>query len=149
MAAPCPSCDACELSRLDGDSFISCASCGRLWTEDEYERLALIPPKMDVGPAHRILEAQLPLLQPQARTRQLLRQLVGAWNLPVERYDNGYANYIDVLDTERNLFSAQLALTAAYGDRYRVLVDLYRGLGGDWIGPIAPLPSAPWQSTQL
>ena len=58
----------------------------------------------------------------------------------VERYDNGYANYIDVLDTERSLFSAQLSLTAAYGDRYRSLVDLYRGLGGDWVEQVAPLP---------
>jgi multidrug efflux system outer membrane protein len=63
-----------------------------------------------------------------------------AVQLAVERYDNGYANYIDVLDTERSLFSAQLSLAAAYGDRYRSLVDLYRGLGGDWIGQVAPLP---------
>ena len=63
-----------------------------------------------------------------------------AVQLAVERYDNGYANYIDVLDTERSLFSAQLSLTAAYGDRYRSLVDLYRGLGGDWIDQVAPLP---------
>ena len=65
-----------------------------------------------------------------------------AVQLAIERYDNGYANYIDVLDTERSLFSAQLSLAAAYGDRYRALVDLYRGLGGDWIGPVAPLPVA-------
>ena len=63
-----------------------------------------------------------------------------ALQLAVERYDNGYANYIDVLDTERNLFNAQLALASAHGDRYRALVDLYRGLGGDWIGQVAPLP---------
>jgi len=62
-----------------------------------------------------------------------------AVKLAVERYDNGYSNYIDVLDTERSLFSAQLSLTAAYGDRYRSLVDLYRGLGGDWIEQVAPL----------
>ena len=49
------------------------------------------------------------------------------------RYDNGYSDSLDVLDTERNLFSAQLSLAAARGDRYRALVDLYRALGGDWI----------------
>jgi multidrug efflux system outer membrane protein len=49
------------------------------------------------------------------------------------RYDNGYADYIDVLDTERSLFSAELSLAAARGDGFRALVDLYRALGGDWI----------------
>ena len=49
------------------------------------------------------------------------------------RYDNGYADYLDVLDTERSLFSAELSLAAARGDTYRALVELYRALGGDWI----------------
>jgi multidrug efflux system outer membrane protein len=61
--------------------------------------------------------------------------------LATERYDNGYADYISVLDTERSLFAAQLSLTAARGDGYRALVGLYRALGGDWIGPVAPLPA--------
>ncbi|HSD17955.1 MAG TPA: efflux transporter outer membrane subunit [Thermomonas sp.] len=61
------------------------------------------------------------------------------------RYDNGYSDYLEVLDTERSLFSAELSLTSARGDRYRALVDLYRALGGDWIGQIAPLaaPGSP------
>ena len=49
------------------------------------------------------------------------------------RYDNGYSDYLDVLDTERSLFSAELSLAAARGDTYRALVNLYRALGGDWI----------------
>ena len=40
-----------------------------------------------------------------------------------ERYDNGYSDYLDVLDTERSLFSAQLSLAAARGDSYRALVE--------------------------
>lgn len=49
------------------------------------------------------------------------------------RYDNGYSDSLDVLDIERSLFSAQLTLAAARGDRFRALVDLYSALGGDWI----------------
>jgi len=49
------------------------------------------------------------------------------------RYDNGYTDYLNVLDTERSLFSAELTLATARGDTYRALVDLYRALGGDWI----------------
>jgi multidrug efflux system outer membrane protein len=29
------------------------------------------------------------------------------------RYENGYSDYLDVLDTERSLFNAQLQLAAA------------------------------------
>lgn len=61
-----------------------------------------------------------------------------AVELSRERYDNGYAGYLEVLDTERSLFSAELALSAARGDGYRALVDLYRALGGDWIDQAAP-----------
>lgn len=42
MPAPCPTCDAVELSRQDGDDRIECRSCGRLWTEDEYVRLVIV-----------------------------------------------------------------------------------------------------------
>lgn len=61
-----------------------------------------------------------------------------AVQLAIERYDNGYSDYLEVLDTERGLFAAQLALAEARGDVYRSRVDLYRALGGDWIGEVAP-----------
>ncbi|MET0755413.1 MAG: efflux transporter outer membrane subunit [Pseudoxanthomonas sp.] len=65
-----------------------------------------------------------------------LRTAVG---LARDRYDNGYADYLEVLDTERSLFSAELALSTARGDGYRSLVDLYRALGGDWVEQSVPL----------
>lgn len=79
-----------------------------------------------------------------ASLQRRVTALQRAVDLARDRYDNGYADYLDVLDTERNLFSAQLSLTAAFGDGYRALVDLYTALGGDWIGEVAPLaPSQP------
>lgn len=65
-----------------------------------------------------------------------------------ERYDNGYADYLEVLDTERSLFSAELALSTAQGDSYRSLVGLYGALGGDWIEQVAPLAPAEHASAQ-
>ena len=53
-------------------------------------------------------------------------------DLAVERYENGYSDYLEVLDTERGLFSAELQLASARGDYQRALVNLYRALGGDW-----------------
>jgi multidrug efflux system outer membrane protein len=49
-----------------------------------------------------------------------------------ERYENGYSDYLEVLDTERSLFSAELQYASARGDYQRALVNLYRALGGDW-----------------
>jgi len=52
--------------------------------------------------------------------------------LATERYENGYADYIDVLDTERSLLAAEQQLASARGDYLRAIVNLYRALGGDW-----------------
>jgi len=49
------------------------------------------------------------------------------------RYDNGYTSYIDVLDAERNLFSAELNYTQTQGTLFQSLVNLYKAMGGGWI----------------
>jgi multidrug efflux system outer membrane protein len=52
--------------------------------------------------------------------------------LATKRYENGYSDYLEVLDTERSLFTAELQLAGARGDYQRALINLYRALGGDW-----------------
>jgi multidrug efflux system outer membrane protein len=95
----------------------------------------------DVDDALAAIQAKRDLVASLERRVAALQRAV---ELSRERYDNGYADYLDVLDTERSLFSAQLSLTAAFGDGYRALVDLYTALGGDWIGEVTPLaPSQP------
>ncbi len=49
------------------------------------------------------------------------------------RYDNGYTSYIEVLDAERNLFSAELNYTQTQGTLFQSLVNLYKVMGGGWI----------------
>ena len=66
--------------------------------------------------------------------------------LATERYENGYSDYLDVLDAERNLFSAQLQLESARGQYQRALVSLYLALGGDWNA--APPTAASYQAGQ-
>ncbi|MEK0434565.1 MAG: hypothetical protein RL369_614 [Pseudomonadota bacterium] len=46
------------------------------------------------------------------------------------RYKNGVANYLDVLDAERELYSAEQTLLATRLLRLTNAVDLYRSLGG-------------------
>jgi multidrug efflux system outer membrane protein len=48
------------------------------------------------------------------------------------RYRGGIANYLEVLDAQRSLFSAELALAQDRGNEYQSLVQLYKALGGGW-----------------
>ncbi|WP_240494328.1 efflux transporter outer membrane subunit [Pantoea sp. 1.19] len=51
------------------------------------------------------------------------------------RYQNGYSAYLDELDAQRTLFSAQLSLVQAKSNLLLAQVDLYRALGGGWQPP--------------
>jgi len=48
------------------------------------------------------------------------------------RYASGVASYLDVLDAQRNLFSAELALSQAQLGQLTAAVELYKALGGSW-----------------
>jgi multidrug efflux system outer membrane protein len=47
-------------------------------------------------------------------------------------YKGGTTTYLEVLDGQRSLFSAELTLAQARGTEYQSLVQLYRSLGGGW-----------------
>jgi multidrug efflux system outer membrane protein len=49
------------------------------------------------------------------------------------RYDNGYTSYIEVLDSERSLFAAQLTYVDTQKDIYVGLINTYKAMGGGWI----------------
>lgn len=49
------------------------------------------------------------------------------------RYDNGYTSYIEVLDSERSLFSAQLTYVDTQKDIYVGLINTYKAMGGGWV----------------
>lgn len=93
--------------------------------------------------AFRDVEDSLADLRHSAELRDTSQRRVATLErglfLANERYENGYSDYLEVLDTERGLFSAQLQLASAQGDYQRALVGLYRALGGDWnaVPPIA------------
>ena len=48
------------------------------------------------------------------------------------RYKGGTTTYLEVLDGQRSLFSAELTLAEARNNEYQSLVQLYRALGGGW-----------------
>jgi multidrug efflux system outer membrane protein len=54
--------------------------------------------------------------------------------LSKERYDKGVSSYLEVLDTERTLFSADLQLSQLQQQYLNAYVGLYKALGGGWDG---------------
>lgn len=49
------------------------------------------------------------------------------------RYQSGVANYLEVLDAQRGLFDAELALSQARLRQLTATVQLYKAVGGTWI----------------
>ena len=55
-----------------------------------------------------------------------------SFNLADLRYRNGAASFLDVLDAQRNVFTAQQALVQVRSLQVQNLVTLYKVLGGGW-----------------
>ena len=67
--------------------------------------------------------------QAQTRRAQAARS---AARLSRARYDGGVVDYLEVLDTERTLFDAELAQSQTLQLYYNAIVRLYGALGGGW-----------------
>jgi len=67
-----------------------------------------------------------------ARERQKVAAINAAM-LSRARYDGGQTAYLEVLETERSMFSAELEASATMGYRLSSYVYLYKALGGGWI----------------
>jgi multidrug efflux system outer membrane protein len=70
----------------------------------------------------------------QSRIQQalLVDSLRDAARLADIRYRGGVTSYLEVLDTERQLFDAELFLAQTQRDELLAIVRLYRALGGGW-----------------
>ena len=60
---------------------------------------------------------------------------INAAMLSRARYDGGQTAYLEVLDTERSMFNAELEASAAKGALLSSYLYLYKALGGGWITP--------------
>jgi multidrug efflux system outer membrane protein len=66
------------------------------------------------------------------RQEQSVKDLQESVNVSLMRYRGGTSNYLDVLDSQRSLFNAELTLAQARNNEYQSLVQLYKALGGGW-----------------
>jgi outer membrane protein, multidrug efflux system len=48
------------------------------------------------------------------------------------RYTGGVSSYLEVLDSERQLFDSELGLVRSYRDELVAIIRLYKALGGGW-----------------
>ena len=62
----------------------------------------------------------------------LVKSLADASQVAKLRYEGGVSSYLEVLDTERQYFDAEIALVEAQRDESLSVVQLYRALGGGW-----------------
>lgn len=68
-----------------------------------------------------------------------LKAAQNATKLSRARYDEGISSYLEVLDSERSLFEAELAESSSSQLYLSSIVQLYKALGGGWSGaPISP-----------
>ena len=66
------------------------------------------------------------------------RQMIAAGNanmLSRERYNGGVTSYLEVLDSERTYFNAELQASNSYRTYLINHIQLYKSLGGGWISP--------------
>jgi multidrug efflux system outer membrane protein len=70
----------------------------------------------------------------ESRERQKAAAIQAA-TLSRARYDGGQTAYLEVLDTERSQFNAELESAAVKGQLLSSYLYLYKALGGGWITP--------------
>ena len=63
---------------------------------------------------------------------QTVKDLQESVDVSLMQYHGGTATYLDVLDSQRSLFQAELTLAQARNNEYQSLVQLYKALGGGW-----------------
>jgi multidrug efflux system outer membrane protein len=73
----------------------------------------------------------------------LVRALEDASEVAKLRYEGGVSSYLEVLDTERQLFDAEVQRVQAMRDESVSVVQLYKALGGGWeAAPVANAAAA-------
>jgi multidrug efflux system outer membrane protein len=109
----------------------------RVEIEDEKTRQALYQYEATVLTAFREVEDALvtiaTLRKELTATDRQQKAAKNANTLSKQRYDKGVTSYLEVLDTERTLFSAELQLSELRQQYLSAYVSLYKALGGGWL----------------
>jgi outer membrane protein, multidrug efflux system len=109
---------------------------GNLRLAESQHRQELIAYKQIIQSAFRDVSDALigyqKLHQVRVAQETTVKDLQNSVDTSLVRYRGGITTYLEVLDGQRSLFSAELALAQARGNEYQSLVQLYKALGGGW-----------------
>ena len=103
---------------------------------DAQKRQALLQYQQSIQSAFREVSDALIARQKYAELQVAQQAQVDAQRkadgIALARYRIGYASYFDVINADRDLFTAELSLSAARLNTVLSLVQLYRAAGGGW-----------------
>jgi multidrug efflux system outer membrane protein len=109
---------------------------GQLQLSEETKTEMILNYQKTIAGALRDASNALIAVQKQRNAREQQEKLVAAAQdaarLARIRYNGGATNYLEVLTTDSNLFSAQLNLVNSREGEAQSLVQLYEALGGGW-----------------
>jgi len=123
-----------------GDIFAPIFNSGQLKSAEEAQRQraqqARLNYEVSVLNALRDVDDSLTAIRTyRAEHTARLRQLTAARSaatLSRARYDGGVVSYLEVLDSERSLFDAEILESGTRQQELNAIVSLYRSLGGGW-----------------
>jgi len=78
-----------------------------------------------------LIEIRTYRLEAESREEQV-RAASSATTLSRARYDGGVTSYLEVLESERSLFRAELLASSTRREQVVSIVELYKALGGGW-----------------
>jgi len=108
----------------------------RVEVERSRAEQALLTYEQTVQRAFREVEDALVAVRTYREEHAARQRQVGAARnaalLSRARYDGGVTSYLEVLDIERSLFSAELAESQTLRLYYDAIIQLYKALGGGW-----------------
>jgi multidrug efflux system outer membrane protein len=109
---------------------------GNLRFAESQHRQELISYKQAIQLAFRDVSDALigyqKLHQVRVAQETTVKDLQDSVSTSLVRYRGGITTYLEVLDGQRSLFTAELSLAQARGGEYQSLVQLYKALGGGW-----------------
>jgi multidrug efflux system outer membrane protein len=109
---------------------------GQLQLSEETKKEMILNYQKTIAGAFRETSNALIAVEKQRIARERQEKLVAAAqdaaSLARTRYNAGATNYLEVLTTDSNLFSAQLNLVTSREGEAQSLVQLYVALGGGW-----------------
>lgn len=131
---------------ISGPIFTAGAISGEVQTATAQQQQALLAYERAIQNAFREVEDALishaKFREQLTAQQRRVKALEDYARLARLRYDNGYTSYLEVLDSERSLFNAELSLSQNQGRVFTALINIYKSIGGGWVAQAEQMTGA-------